>query len=59
MTLITFFTKMHAVVFQFETVPVRHCSNAYGLVVTHQEGWKIVYSGDTMPCDALVTAGEG
>ncbi|PIK35883.1 putative zinc phosphodiesterase ELAC protein 2, partial [Apostichopus japonicus] len=43
---------------KFETVPVRHCSNAYGLVVTHQEGWKIVYSGDTMPCDALVTAGQ-
>ncbi|KAJ8037718.1 Zinc phosphodiesterase ELAC protein 2 [Holothuria leucospilota] len=43
---------------KFETVPVKHCSNAYGLAISHNDGWKIVYSGDTMPCDALVTAGK-
>ncbi|XP_033106695.1 zinc phosphodiesterase ELAC protein 2-like isoform X2 [Anneissia japonica] len=42
---------------KFETVPVIHCANAYGVAITHQDGWKIVYSGDTMPCQALVEAG--
>jgi len=40
-----------------ETVGVRHCPNAYGVAVTGKTGWKITYSGDTMPCDFLVTLG--
>lgn len=26
--------------------------------MVHKSGWKIVYSGDTMPCDALVEMGK-
>jgi len=40
-------------------VNVEHCYKAYGLVVTHRDGWKLVYSGDTEPCDRLVEAGKG
>jgi len=40
------------------SVEVRHCKNAFGIVLTHNDGWKLVYSGDTMPCEALVEAGK-
>lgn len=40
-------------------VPMRHCSDAWGLVLGHETGWSIAYSGDTEPCDALVQAGQG
>ena len=40
-----------------ETVLVEHCKLAFGLALTHKDGWKIVYSGDTMPCDELVEIG--
>ncbi|XP_067043243.1 zinc phosphodiesterase ELAC protein 2-like isoform X1 [Acropora muricata] len=40
------------------TVPVDHCTEAYGLVLKHQHGWKIVYSGDTRPCPELIEAGK-
>ncbi|ORY95213.1 beta-lactamase-like protein [Syncephalastrum racemosum] len=39
-------------------VEVVHCRWAYGLSVTHASGWKLVYSGDTRPCDSLVRAGQ-
>ena len=39
-------------------VPVIHCADAWGLVVEHAAGWKVVYSGDTRPCEALVQAGR-
>ena len=45
--------------FRFETVPVIHCSEAYGVVVRHTSGWSVVYSGDTRPCPALIEAGRG
>ena len=41
------------------TVRVDHCSEAYGLILKHQHGWKIVYSGDTRPCPGLIKAGMG
>ena len=41
-----------------ESVPVDHRIEAYGFVVTHESGWKVVYSGDTRPCNALVEAGR-
>lgn len=41
------------------TVPVDHCPQAFGLVIAHNHGWKIVYSGDTRPCPALIEAGKG
>ncbi|KAL3877374.1 hypothetical protein ACJMK2_035092 [Sinanodonta woodiana] len=40
-----------------EPVEVKHCKNAFGITLTYSSGWKIVYSGDTMPCEKLVTAG--
>lgn len=42
-----------------QPVPVIHRVLAYGFVLQHDSGWKIVYSGDTRPCDALVEAGLG
>ncbi|WFD47013.1 ribonuclease Z [Malassezia furfur] len=42
------------------TAPVVHrTSHCYGLVLEHVDGWKLVFSGDTMPCAALVEAGQG
>ncbi|XP_064601279.1 zinc phosphodiesterase ELAC protein 2-like [Liolophura sinensis] len=43
---------------EFLPVMVEHCKNAFGVCLTHQRGWKLVYSGDTMPCNRLVQAGE-
>ncbi|GAA5968545.1 hypothetical protein JCM11641_007673 [Rhodosporidiobolus odoratus] len=40
-------------------VPVLHRCRAWGVVVAHTSGWKVVFSGDTTPCDALVKAGQG
>eukprot|EP01105_Mastigella_eilhardi_P000630 TRINITY_DN1073_c0_g1_i1.p1 TRINITY_DN1073_c0_g1~~TRINITY_DN1073_c0_g1_i1.p1 ORF type:complete len:781 (-),score=151.06 TRINITY_DN1073_c0_g1_i1:1373-3715(-) len=44
---------------EMTTARVIHCPNAFGVVVTHKSGWKLVYSGDTRPCDALIEAGQG
>ncbi|KAH7295100.1 hypothetical protein KP509_27G032400 [Ceratopteris richardii] len=51
------------------SVHVVHCHNAYGIVLESdpipmddgslREGWKVVYSGDTRPCPALVDASKG
>lgn len=41
-----------------ETTLVRHCPNAFGVSFTHKNGWKVTYSGDTMPCDSLVKLGK-
>ncbi|KAM0836185.1 hypothetical protein ACQ4PT_062469 [Festuca glaucescens] len=48
------------------SVPVVHCPQAFGVVLRAKEkvssagkvipGWKVVYSGDTRPCPALVDA---
>ncbi|CAN9493080.1 unnamed protein product [Ophioblennius macclurei] len=43
---------------KFQTCVVRHCKNAFGCSFTHQSGWKVAFSGDTMPCDALVRIGK-
>lgn len=43
---------------KFQTCLVRHCKNAYACSLTHQSGWKLVFSGDTMPCDALIQMGK-
>ncbi|KAK3815639.1 MAG: beta-lactamase-like protein [Linnemannia elongata] len=42
-----------------QTVDVIHCPWAYGISMTHKDGWKIVYSGDTRPSQNLVEAGQG
>eukprot|EP01125_Pyxidicula_operculata_P016438 TRINITY_DN5659_c0_g1_i1.p1 TRINITY_DN5659_c0_g1~~TRINITY_DN5659_c0_g1_i1.p1 ORF type:complete len:871 (-),score=205.67 TRINITY_DN5659_c0_g1_i1:247-2859(-) len=41
-----------------DSVPVVHCPDAFGMLIAHQEGWKILYSGDTRPCAELVVIGE-
>lgn len=43
---------------QIQTTFVRHCPNAFGVALTHSSGWKITYSGDTMPCNNLVEIGK-
>ncbi|CAG5897240.1 unnamed protein product [Menidia menidia] len=43
---------------QFQTCAVRHCKNAFGCSFQHQSGWKLAFSGDTMPADALVAVGK-
>uniref|UniRef100_A0A670YPW7 Zinc phosphodiesterase ELAC protein 2 n=1 Tax=Pseudonaja textilis TaxID=8673 RepID=A0A670YPW7_PSETE len=43
---------------EFQTCEVRHCKNAFGCSMVHKSGWKVVYSGDTMPCAALVDMGK-
>ncbi|KAM3921970.1 zinc phosphodiesterase ELAC protein 2 [Leptodactylus fuscus] len=43
---------------KFQTCLVRHCKNAFGCAIVHQSGWKLVFSGDTMPCDALIKMGK-
>ncbi|KAI5476760.1 3' tRNA processing endoribonuclease [Pseudohyphozyma bogoriensis] len=40
------------------TVPVLHRCRCWGAVIDHKSGWRAVFSGDTMPCDALVDAGK-
>lgn len=34
-------------------------ADAYGLVLRHEEGWSLVYSGDTQPSQQLVQVGAG
>ncbi|NWJ01093.1 RNZ2 protein, partial [Crypturellus undulatus] len=43
---------------EFQTCEVRHCKNAFACSMVHKSGWKVVYSGDTMPCMALVKMGR-
>ena len=39
------------------SVPVHHCPDAHGLVLDLWCGERIVYSGDTRPCESLVREG--
>ncbi|KFH66572.1 hypothetical protein MVEG_07097 [Podila verticillata NRRL 6337] len=41
------------------TVVMVHCYNAFGICLTHVDGWKLVYSGDSRPSQDLVRAGQG
>uniref|UniRef100_A0A3P8TN26 Zinc phosphodiesterase ELAC protein 2 n=1 Tax=Amphiprion percula TaxID=161767 RepID=A0A3P8TN26_AMPPE len=43
---------------KFETCIVRHCKNAFACSFTHRSGWKLAFSGDTMPCNAFVNIGK-
>ncbi|KAJ1948904.1 hypothetical protein EC988_004984, partial [Linderina pennispora] len=43
---------------ELATCGVVHCPWAYGLAMTHQSGWRLVYSGDTRPCKSLVDLGR-
>jgi ribonuclease Z len=41
-----------------ESVRVVHCAHAFAVALRGAAGWKLVYSGDTRPCDALVAAAK-
>lgn len=41
-----------------ESIPVDHCSHAFGLRLDSEAGWKLVFSADTRPCNAVVRAAE-
>ncbi|XP_029293167.1 zinc phosphodiesterase ELAC protein 2 isoform X2 [Cottoperca gobio] len=43
---------------KFQTCSVHHCRNAFACSFTHQAGWKLAFSGDTMPCNAFVHTGK-
>lgn len=43
---------------ELKTCLVRHCGQAFGLMCKHSSGWKLVYSGDTEPCDRLIEIGK-
>jgi len=38
----------------FYNIRVAHCYDAWGLVLQHQSGWKIVYTGDSQPSANVV-----
>lgn len=39
------------------TAYVEHCQGAFGVSLTTSRGFKLTYSGDTMPCDSLIEIG--
>ena len=43
---------------RLESVRVVHCSHAFAVALVGEAGWKLVYSGDTRPCDQLVAAAK-
>lgn len=43
----------------FEPFPVEHVNNSFGLRLEGAKGWKVVFSGDTRPCEATVAAAKG
>ncbi|KIJ09075.1 hypothetical protein PAXINDRAFT_172647 [Paxillus involutus ATCC 200175] len=40
------------------SVDVAHRTTCHGVIIKHTDGWSIVYSGDTIPTQKLVQAGE-
>ena len=51
-------TKSALGLHKLESFAVEHCSNAYGLLLEAEAGWKVVFSGDTRPCSSVVRAAE-
>ncbi|KAF8159401.1 hypothetical protein B0H34DRAFT_703302 [Crassisporium funariophilum] len=43
----------------FKTVDMFHRCRCYGVVLEHQDGWSVAFSGDTLPTENLVYAGKG
>lgn len=41
---------------RFQPIPVIHCKQSYGIVLEHESGVKISYSGDTRPCEMFSKA---
>lgn len=50
---------------RLESIRVEHCAQAFGIVLEglpaqdEDRGWKIAFSGDTRPCQAVVDAAQG
>ena len=40
------------------TARVVHCSDAWAVALQHPQGWGVVYSGDTRPCEGVVRLGQ-
>ncbi|XP_033321484.2 ribonuclease Z [Megalopta genalis] len=43
---------------EIRTTRVKHCKDSFGILVILNDGKKIVYSGDAMPCNNLVNLGQ-
>ena len=43
---------------QVKFLQVHHCSDSYAIVIRLRDGFKLVYSGDTEPCERLVACGQ-
>ncbi|KAM3577138.1 hypothetical protein VYU27_001055 [Nannochloropsis oceanica] len=53
------FLKRELGLLNLTNVVVHHCPFAFGVVLDGVAGWRLVYSGDTRPCQRLVQAGKG
>ncbi|KAL7640215.1 UNVERIFIED_CONTAM: hypothetical protein RMT77_009629 [Armadillidium vulgare] len=43
---------------QVTVVNVPHLDRSFGVALTHKDGWKVVYSGDTAPSTNLISIGK-
>ncbi len=43
---------------RLDTCRVEHCAGAFGVSIVDADGYKMVYSGDTRPCQELVSLGR-
>eukprot|EP00775_Hariotina_reticulata_P010147 gene10147-10305_t len=41
-----------------EAFPVQHIAHSTGLKLEGQDGWKVVFSGDTRPCQSVIDAAQ-
>ena len=53
------FLKQELGLLNLTNVVVHHCPFAFGVVLDGVADWRLVYSGDTRPCQRLVQAGKG
>ncbi|XP_060580686.1 zinc phosphodiesterase ELAC protein 2-like [Ruditapes philippinarum] len=52
------YTKNLLNVSKFVVMPVVHISHSFGISIKHIDGWKLVYSGDCMPSQELISYGK-
>ena len=41
-----------------QSLLVVHCAHAYAAILEGKSGWKVVFSGDTRPCEQMVHAAK-
>ena len=41
-----------------QSLLVVHCAHAYAAILEGESGWKLVFSGDTRPCEQMVLAAK-